>query len=153
MLRYTIAALCVAATPALACPGFEAQGAYAISATPMSPTGAAFMQITNTGNTDCHIADARSDIAMRTELHTHIAGDNGVMRMVHVEEGFALPAGGGVSLERGGHHVMFMGLTAPLQQDQVFDVTLVFGDGTEAVVPVTVDLTRLGEGHASGHGN
>ena len=151
MFRISLAALCVAATPALACPGFEAHDPYAISATPMSPTGAAFMMIHNTGTTDCHIASVRSAIAARTELHTHLAGDDGVMRMIHVEEGFALPVDGTVELARGGHHVMFLGLNEPLQQDQVIDVTFVFGDGTEAVVPVTVDLTRLGGDHASGH--
>ena len=153
MLRYPLAALCALVTsPALACAGFHVHDAYAISATPMSPTGAAFMVIHNHSDTDCHVALVRSDIAARTELHTHVQEANGVMRMVEVVEGWPLPAEGELVLERGGKHVMFMGLNAPLEQDQVIDVTFVFEDGSESVVPVTVDLTRVGGGHGMGHG-
>ena len=32
------------------------------------------------------------------------------MQMREVEDGFPLPAGGEAMLERGGHHIMFMGI-------------------------------------------
>lgn len=144
------------ALPAFACEGFEAHDAYARSSTMMSQSGAAFMVIHNHGTTDCHITGARSDISERTELHTHIADSNGVMRMVHVEEGFPLPAGGEVLLERGGNHVMFLGLNRPMEQGSTVAVTIMFADGSETTIEVPVDNQRQPGGHGhddhSGHG-
>lgn len=141
------------ALPALACDGFEVHDAYARTSTAMSQSGAAFMVLHNHGDTDCHIAGARSDIAARTELHTHREDAQGVMRMIHVEEGFALPADGEVILERGGHHVMFLGLSRTLAQGDVVDMTFVFADGAEKTVAVVVDLERQPEGHGHSHGH
>ena len=72
------------------------------------------MQITNTGDADDRLVAAASDVAERVELHTHIM-DGDVMRMVEVEEGFAVTAGETIALERGGMHVMFLGLTRVLE--------------------------------------
>jgi Uncharacterized protein conserved in bacteria len=76
------------------------------------------------------------------ELHTHIV-DGDVMRMVHVEEGFALPAGGEVLLERGGKHLMFMGLDAQLQTGETVSATLVFEQAGEITVDIPVDNDRM----------
>lgn len=147
------AAAALSALPALACDGFEAHEAYARTATGMSQSGAAFMVIHNHGSSDCHIASVRSDVAAATELHTHVTDANGVMRMVHVTEGFPLPAGGELILERGGHHVMFLGLTRPLNDGEEVEVTFVFADGAERTVRVPVDSARQPGGHGHGHGH
>lgn len=139
------------ALPALACDGFEAHDAYARTSTAMSQSGAAFMVLHNHGDTDCHITGVRSDISARTELHTHIEDAQGVMRMVEVEEGFLIPADGEHILQRGGDHVMFMGLNRTLAQGDVVEVTFVFADGTESSVAVTVDLERQPQAQAHGH--
>ena len=153
MFRTLIAASAASlfALPALACDGFEAHDPYARASTGMAPSGAAFMVLHNHGDTDCHITGARSEIAVRTELHTHSEDDQGVMRMIHVEEGFPLPAGGELLLERGGHHVMFMGLNRTLNQGDELEVTLIFADGAEKTVDVTVDLEREAHGHEDAH--
>jgi len=130
------------ALPALA-DGIEVHDAYAIQATPMSPSGAAFMKIHNHGGPDDRLIDARSDVAARVELHTHIQNAEGVMQMVHVEEGFELPNDGEIIMQRGGHHVMFLGLKAPLEDGTVIPLTLVFEKAGEVVVDVTVDLVRM----------
>lgn len=151
------AAAALFALPALACDGFEAHDAYARTSTAMSQSGAAFMVIHNHGTTDCHIASVRSDAATATELHTHLTDSNGVMRMVEVTEGFPLPAGAELLLERGGNHVMFLGLTRPLPDGAEVAVTFVFADGAERTVVVPVDSTRQpggqGNGHGHGHGH
>jgi len=141
------------ALPALACDGFEVHDAYARTSTAMSQSGAAFMIIHNHSDTDCHISGVRSDVAERTELHTHTEDAQGVMRMVEVVEGFALPADGEVVLERGGNHVMFLGLNQTLTQDDVIDVTFVFADGAESTVEVTVDSERQPDAHGHSHGH
>lgn len=140
------------ALPALACDGFGAHDPYARSSTMMSTSGAAFMVLHNHGTTDCRVVSARSDISERTELHTHIADANGVMRMVELEDGFPLPAGGEVLLQRGGNHVMFLGLNRPMEQGSVISVTLVFEDGAEATIDVPVDNQRQ-PGQQGSHGD
>ena len=84
------------------------------------------MVIENTGDSDDRLVSATSDAAMKVELHTHVADDNGVMKMMEVEDGITIPANGQHALARGGDHVMFMGLTGPLEQDSEIAVTLTF---------------------------
>ncbi|MBC7133409.1 MAG: copper chaperone PCu(A)C [Roseovarius sp.] len=127
---------------------------YARAASPNAASGAAFMLIENIGDADDRLVGAASPAARVVELHTH-REENGVMKMVAVEEGFALPAGETLVLERGGHHVMFMGLTEPFEEGKVIPLTLAFEKSGEITVDVPVDLTRQpeGHGHAHGHGN
>ncbi|MGR3491943.1 MAG: copper chaperone PCu(A)C [Shimia sp.] len=113
-------------------------------------TGAAFMMIENTGDTDDRVISARSEAAARVELHTHIEDEGGVMRMREVEE-FALPAGGMAMLERGGDHVMLMGLVEPLEQGAEVEITLVFENAEPLTITVPVDNER--GGHGMGHGS
>lgn len=128
------------------------EDAYARSASPMAKSGAAFMMIKNSGEADRLIA-ASSDAAARTELHTHLEGENGVMRMVHVEEGFELPADGMIAMQRGGKHVMLMGLNAPMEQGATVTVTLTFEKAGDVVVEVPVDVERQDHGGMNhGHG-
>ncbi len=123
---------------------------YARSASPHAKTGAAFMQIENTGPEADRLIDARSDAAKRVELHTHIITD-GVAQMVHVEEGFALEPGQTVSLQRGGKHVMLMGLNGPFVHGETVTITLVFEQAGEITIEVPIDLERTpDEGTSNG---
>lgn len=128
---------------------------YARASTSMSASGAAFMVIQNTGDTDDRLVSATAPVADRVELHTHEEDDRGVMRMIEVEEGFVIPAGGHHALARGGDHVMFLGLTQPLNDGDSVPVTLVFEGAGEITVDVPVDLNRKpmhGGGHKMMHG-
>lgn len=143
---------------ALATPAFAdilVKDAYARSSGAMAKAGAAFMVIENTGSEDDRLVAAASDKAVRVELHTHKDMGEGVMRMIQVEEGFAIPAGGKHELARGGDHVMFMGLTSPMVQGEAVTVTLSFEKAGDIVVEIPVDLERMpgpGMGHGMGHG-
>lgn len=137
------------ALPAFAA-GIEVQDPYARSASDMATTGAAFMVITNKDGAADRLIDARSEVAEKVELHTHKEDANGVMRMIHVEEGLELPEGGEIVMERGGHHVMFMGLKAPMAQGDMIDLTLVFEKAGEVAVQVPVDLERMPQAGAHG---
>ncbi len=134
-----VAAL-LSATPVLA-GDFKIADAYARSAGKAAKAGAAFFAITNTGDTDDVLVGARSEAAMKLELHTHIMQD-GVMLMRQVEGGFPIAAGETFQLQRGGDHVMFMGLKQPWEQGDTLTVTLVFESGEEMTVEIPVDLSR-----------
>lgn len=143
LLGMAAAMLTLAAAPAIA-EGIDISQPYAI--TSGGPTGAAFMMITNSSDTADRLIDVRSDLAAKTELHTHIDKGDGVMQMVHVTEGFELPAGATLMLERGGKHVMFMGLNEPLAQGQEITITLVFEHAGEITLTFAVnnEFTPMG---------
>lgn len=126
--------------------------AYARTSRPNAPTGAAFMQITNTGASEDRLIAARSEIAKRVELHTHVDEGNGVMRMTEIEGGIAVPAGTTHAMKRGGDHVMFMGLGQNLAQGDAVTVTLVFEQAGEVVVEIPVDNERQPDHGGMSHG-
>jgi len=74
------------------------------------------------------------------------------MRMREIEGGVVVPAGGMHALKRGGDHVMFMGLSAPMEPGSTIDVTLTFEQAGDVMVTIPVDNDRKdGHGH-TGHG-
>lgn len=116
--------------------------AYARSASPMAKTGAAFLIIENHTDHDDRLIGVASPAAKMVQLHTHVDNGQGVMSMVHVKEGFALPEGGAITMQRGGEHVMFMGLTGPFEQGATIPLTLTFEKAGEMEIEVPVDLER-----------
>ena len=82
------------------------------------------------------------------ELHTHLEDANGVMRMVEVEDGIAVPAGETHALKRGGDHVMFMGLNQPFVDGETITVTLTFEQAGDMTVEIPIDLERMDHGMA-----
>lgn len=153
MFKTTLLAVaCAAFLPvaALAESQIGVHDAYVRSSSPTAKTGAAFLMLHNHGDTDDRLIAARSPAAERVELHTHIADANGVMRMREIEGGIPLPADGEHLLERGGDHLMFLGLTAPLVQGEMIPVTLVFEQAGDVPIEVMVDLERQPAAHGGG---
>lgn len=149
MLRnLTLAAAVFAALPALAHDGLVAIDPYIRSAPPTAPTAAAFMTILNHTDAEVHVTGVASEIAARVELHTHRESGDGVMRMIPLEDGFRIPAGGSHELRRGADHVMFMGLDAPLEQGAEVEITFTFADHEPLTVIVPVDHQREAENPA-----
>lgn len=105
-------------------------------------SGAVFFVMHNMTEQDDRLIDARADVAQKVELHTHKDMGDGIMKMMHVPEGFPLPAQETHELARGGDHVMMMGLTADLKDGDSFPLTLVFEKAGELVIDVTVDNAR-----------
>ena len=152
-----IAISVTALAAALALPAYGAEtitisDAYARASSAMASSGAAFMIIENHGSEDDRLIAAASDAAERVEIHTHIETDEGVMQMIELEEGLAIPAGGQHALERGGDHVMFMGLRAPFEHGASVTLTLTFEIAGDLVAEIPVDLERAADhGAGSGH--
>lgn len=134
-------AACTIAIPAFA-DGIMINDAYARSSGPSAKSGAAFMMIMNKTDQDDRLISATSDIAKRVELHTHIEGENGIMMMREVEDGFSVEAQGKHMLMRGGDHIMFMGLLRPMEQGDTITVNVVFEKAGEMTIEIPVDLER-----------
>lgn len=105
--------------------------------------GAAFMRIRETDGVADRLIEVRSNSAARVELHTHVEDENGVMKMMQVEDGFELPAGGVLHLKRGGYHIMFMGLVEPFEHGDEIEVVLIFENAGEVPLTIPVDLERV----------
>jgi copper(I)-binding protein len=159
-LKSTLFAAAVAVTvafPALAGTEITIEDPYARAMGRSAMAGAAFMQIMNAGDEDDRLIAARSEISERVELHTHIQNAEGVMQMVEVPEGWVIPAGASHGLERGGDHVMFMGLRQIMEHGSTVTVTLVFEKAGEITLDIPVDLQRkpmhgMQHGHGMGAG-
>lgn len=151
LARAALIALVLAASPALAQEGIEVHDAYAVASRPNAPSGSAFMVIHNHGGAPDRLVGASSPVAERVELHAHVIDANGVARMVEVEDGFDLPTDGTIALDRGGAHLMFLGITDAFEDGDVVPVTLEFERAGSVAIEVPVDLSRLGGGPAAGH--
>jgi copper(I)-binding protein len=137
---------------------------------PNQKVGAVFMEIkTRNGEADRLVGGSSPD-AEKVEIHNHIM-DSGVMRMRRID-GVDIPAEGSVELAPGGFHVMLLGLKAPLLEETVIPLTLIFEKAgaveIEAVVEAAgargasgtsmkhdgmkMDMKDGGMKHGSGHG-
>ncbi len=134
----------------------EVKDAWAKASKGMVRNGAAFFDVVNSGAAD-RLVGVRSDLADRTELHSHIM-ENNVMKMRQVQGGVEVPMHGSVHFKPGSYHVMFIGLNEALEEGQKVDITLEFEKTGD--VPVTIDVlntmsmgpkSRAGTGH--GHGS
>ncbi len=135
------AATLLMATSAFA-EGLMVKDPYARAARPNAPTGAAFMKLINYSDQNITLMGVSSDVAKRVELHTHIDNGEGVMQMSEIEGGITIPAGEMHMMNRGGDHVMMMGLTQSLVDGETISVTFEFENGAEMVVEIPVDNAR-----------
>lgn len=87
---------------------------------------AAFGVITNTGGHDVTIVGAHSDATSEIQLHEVV---NDTMRQV--DGGFVIPAGGTLTLEPGGYHLMFMDVPSPISAGDDITIILELEDGSE----------------------
>ncbi|MFO1068457.1 MAG: copper chaperone PCu(A)C [Geminicoccaceae bacterium] len=101
--------------------------------------GAAYLSISNAGSQPDRLIAASSDVATRTELHTHLIDADGVARMRQVQA-VDVPADGTVSLQPGGLHIMLFGLREPLQAGSEFPLTLTFEHAGSVTVEVAVEM-------------
>lgn len=121
--------------------GITIENAYARAGSPVAKSGAAFMEISNSGTEDDRLVSASADVAMKVELHTHIM-EGDVMMMRQFEDGFIIPAGGSHLLKRGSDHVMMMGLKQPFEHGKEIEITLVFEKSGPMTIVVPIDLER-----------
>lgn len=109
-------------------------------------TGAAFVEIENTGDTPDQLLSASSDVAAMTQVH-QMSMENDMMSMKPA--GIVdIPAHGKVELKPHGLHVMLMGLKKPFVEGDTFVVTLEFAKAGKVDLQVVVGkVDDMGEEH------
>jgi len=126
---------------------------YATPTRPGMTTGAVYFRaIQNKGTESDRLLSARTPAAATVELH-RMEMDGDVMRMRAVPA-IELPAKTDVRLRHGtanGHHLMLLGLKAPLKDGDRFPVTLTFQRAGEREVMVWVQTPRDGAAPAHKH--
>ena len=138
----------LALSPILSAGQIVISDAYARSVGPLAKAGAAYMKIMNHSDESDRLIGVQSDIAKKTELHTHLKDDNGVIRMVRIDEGIEIGSMKGHRLVRGGQHIMFMGLKEAFKTGKIIPVTLFFEIAGEVGVEIVVDQARNEKKHS-----
>lgn len=151
-VRAFCAAVLLSASPLAAAETMMVEDAYARSSTASAISGAAFMKLVNHSGADDRLVGASSDVADKVELHQHVEDANGVMRMGEIEGGVPLAADETHIFQRGGDHLMFLGLKQPLVQDDVIKVTLEFEKAGPVEIEIIVDQERQPDHGAMQHG-
>jgi copper(I)-binding protein len=117
--------------------------AYVRASSKMAKSAAAFMEIKNTSSQDDRLLDVKSKVAKRVELHTHIKSDDGVMKMRRVDDGFLISGNDTLRLERGGNHIMFMGLSQPFVNGESILITLFFESGGPLDLEIPIKMKEI----------
>lgn len=128
---------------------------------PGARVGGGYLTVTNTGVEADTLVSVASTASEKTELHM-MKTEDGVMTMRPAEGGIEIPAGGTLTLEPGGYHIMFIRPKAPFKQGESVPLTLNFAKAgavrVELVVspigapgPVKTDGEKPAMDH-SGHG-
>ena len=112
-------------------------------------TAGGYLKITNTGTAEDTLIGVESAVAEKTEVHTTEMDADGVARMIHVPS-LTVPAGETLAFERGGYHIMFMGLKQELKEGELVPGTLIFEKAGRIDVEFSIDAPKEGEDH-TGH--
>jgi periplasmic copper chaperone A len=119
-------------------------------ATPKGATVAGgYMKIVNTGTTPDRLIGGSTSAAPKFEIH-EMSMDGGVMKMRQLPKGIEIKPGQTVEFKPGGYHLMFVGITAPLEQGKRVKGTLEFEKAGKIEVEYAVEAiggTPKGEHH------
>jgi copper(I)-binding protein len=89
------------------------------------PVTAGYLTIRNNGSADDYLLGASAEFSHKTEIHEmKMSGE--VMQMRPLPDGMVIPAGEIVMLKPGGYHVMFMGLSQPIHENDNVEIELNF---------------------------
>ena len=100
-------------------------------------SGAAYLTVTNTGQTPSRLSCVSSDAAATCQIH-HMSSHDGVMQMRPVEDGLQIKPGETVVFKPGGYHIMLGALKHALQQGKTVEATLKADDGSQVTVQFPV---------------
>ncbi|WP_327634326.1 copper chaperone PCu(A)C [Kribbella sp. NBC_00482] len=133
---------------AVTTPGVLVEDAWVRATTGAKDTTmtAAFLSLTNRGDTDVKLTSATSPIAGVVQLH-EMAMQDGKMVMREKPGGITVAAGSHAHLSPGGDHIMLMSLKRPLNPGDEVPLTLKFSDNTTHDLKVPVKAFTEEEEH------
>ena len=108
-------------------------------------SGAVYFTLHNHSENDIHLTGVSTDLAEMAGLHTSLASADGMMQMIAIEGGVAMPAWAEHVFGRGGDHIMLMGLTKALKDGDTISVTLTFDYAAPLTFDAVIDNARLPE--------
>jgi len=158
MKSFLLAAMLVFATTAVSAHEYKA-GSIEIKhpwsrATPKGASVAGgYLKLINTGTAPDRLVGGTSEIAGKFEIH-EMSMDNGVMKMRPLANGIEIKPGQTVEFKPGGYHLMFVGISKPLEQGKRVKGTLEFEKAGKVDVEYAVEAiggTPKGEA-GGGHG-
>jgi copper(I)-binding protein len=114
-----------------------------------NPYTAAYVTITNKGNTNDRLLSAACDCATTTTLHT-MKMNGSTMEMAVAKNGFVIRSGETLTFAPGGNHIMLENLTHRPVEGETVNVTLVFEKAGPVTLPMPVSNTPLAKTGTSG---
>ena len=160
MKSFLLAAMLAFATTAVSAHEYKA-GSIEIKhpwsrATPKGASVAGgYLKLINTGTAPDRLVGGTSEIAGKFEIH-EMSMDNGVMKMRPLANGIEIKPGQTVEFKPGGYHLMFVGISKPLEQGKRVKGTLEFEKAGKVKLAFDVQAVGAkgpdtGEGHSGGH--
>lgn len=98
---------------------------------------AVYFVLENGGAEADSLVDASGDVAQMVQIHRSTIDASGTMMMAEQEE-VEIPAGGSVSFEPGGFHIMLIGLSKEIAPGDTVEITLAFEKAGEIQVTAPV---------------
>lgn len=89
--------------------------------------GAAYFDLKG-GSVSDRLMSVSSPLAVRAEMHD-VTMDGGAMKMVAIDGGVEVPAGGSVAFAPGGKHVMLYDIAPQVSAGRTMPLTLTFASG------------------------
>lgn len=118
-------------------PSIDITGQWARTSPMATDMGAAYLTVTSDADDELLSAEVDMSVAMMTQIHETVMGDDGAMKMQEVD-GIAVKAGIPTELKPGGYHVMLMQLKNPLETGTTISLTLTFAKAGKVTVEVPV---------------
>ena len=137
ILGVLILALLAACGPA-ATPALSIEGVWGRPSMSMPTAGSMYMVIKNSGDAPDTLLSGISPACGSIEIHEMVMKSDGTMGMNLIDKPLEIPAGGEVTLEVGGLHIMCIMKKETFVPGNTIDLTLVFEKSGE--MPLSVEL-------------
>lgn len=121
------------------------QGAWSRPAA-QGTTCAGFMILANPDKKPDALVAVQTSGARQVQIHQ--SSMSGGMASMKAVTSVPIPAGGRVAFAPGGYHLMFLGLTKPLNAGNTLPATLTFASGAKVKASFVVGLTPPADPHA-----
>jgi len=125
--------------------------AWVRSAPPGADVLAAYMTIRNESEETRVLTEVSSSMFNRIEIH-RTEMHEGMMKMI-LQESLSVPAGGSVTLEPGGFHLMLIGPKSVPKEGEEVDLLLLFSNGHSQRIKVPVKADKHKGGMMQEHGH